>query len=479
MIRPALLPLALAVALGGCINLAPDYQRPALPVADAWPGGSAAPQADAAEPPAWRDYFADARLRELIELALANNRDLRVAALSIDKARASYRVQSAALLPGVDASAGQTVTHTPGSLTSSGQSTTSRQYSAELGISAWELDFFGRLRNLQDAALQSYFATAEAQRSTQLSLIAELANAWLTLAADRERLALAQETLASQQNSYELTRRSTERGVSSGLDLAQASTSVESARADVASYTTQVAQDHNALRLLAGTDVPERLLPTRLPDDAMRVLGELPVGLPSTVLLRRPDILQAEHTLAAASADIGAARAAFFPTITLTTRGGSASDHLSGLFSAGSGVWSFAPALSLPIFDAGSNQANLDAARASRDIAVADYEKAIQTAFKEVADALATRATLDEQLAARRALVAASEEAYRLSEARFRRGIDSYLTTLIWQRSQYAAQQNLISARLAQFGNGVTLYKVLGGGASVDGAAPVPAVAVR
>lgn len=467
MKRPNPLVLALAaVFASGCMNLAPDYQRPSLPVADVWPAGTQAPAAQALPPPAWRDYYRDARLQALIELALADNRDLRLAALDIDKARALYRVQAAESLPQVDAGLSQSVQRTPGPLSQSGRASVSRQYTAQLGVSAWELDLWGRLKNLETEALESYFSTAEARRATQLALIAEVASAWLTFAADHERLALARETLASQQASYRLTERTVSSGIGSGLDLAQARTSVETARGDVATYTAQLEQDRNALRLLLGREPPENLLPQKLPADAA-TLAAVPVGLPSTVLLRRPDILAAEHTLIGANASIGAARAAFFPTVTLTGAGGSASARLGSLFSGASGFWSFAPSVSLPIFDGGAHQANLDAAKVDRDIAVATYEKTIQTAFREVADALATSATIDERLNAQRALVDASADSYRLSEARFRRGVDSYLSTLDSQRSLYAAQQTLIGVRLARLANGVALYKVLGGGAEV------------
>ncbi|HND97199.1 MAG TPA: efflux transporter outer membrane subunit [Plasticicumulans sp.] len=457
--------VALAALLAsGCMNLAPDYARPSLPVADAWPAGTKPPVAQPLPAPVWRDYYRDPRLRQLIETALADNRDLRLAALDIDKARALYRVQAAEALPKLDAGLSQSVQRTPGQLSQSGRATVSRQYTAQLGVSAWELDLWGRLKNLETQALESYFSSAEARRATQLTLIAEVANAWLTLAADRERLALARETLASQQASYRLTERTVSSGIGSGLDLAQARTSVETARGDVATYSAQVEQDRNALRLLLGSEPPENLLPDKLPADAA-TLAEVPVGLPSSVLLQRPDILAAEHTLIGANASIGAARAAFFPTITLTGAGGSASARLGSLFSGASGFWSFAPSISLPIFDGGANQANLDAAKVDRDIAVTTYEKTIQTAFREVADALATRSTIQDRLSAQRALVDASADSYRLSEARFRRGVDSYLSTLDSQRSLYSAQQNLISVRLARLSNGVDLYKVLGGGA--------------
>jgi multidrug efflux system outer membrane protein len=341
-----------------------------------------------------------------------------------------------------------------------------RQYNVTVGFSSYELDLFGRVRSLNAQALQQFLASEEGRRSTHISLVAEVANDYLTLAADQERLKLAERTLQSQSDSYALTQRKAELGVASDLDLRQAETTVESARVDVAGYTSQVAQDRNALTLVVGATIPDALLPTGL-DDALAALGsrsDLPAGLPSTLLERRPDVLQAEHQLEAANANIGAARAAFYPRITLTANAGTASSALSGLFKGGAGSWTFAPQISLPIFDGGSNRANLDLAQVDRDIDVAQYEKAIQTAFREVADSLAVRDTVQSQLRAQTALVHAWSESYRLSEARFRRGADSYLQLLETQRSLYAAQQNLIGTQRTRVGNLVTLYKVLGGG---------------
>jgi multidrug efflux system outer membrane protein len=338
-----------------------------------------------------------------------------------------------------------------------------RQYSAGLGIPAFELDFFGKVKSASDAALAQFQGTEEARRAQQIALVAEVANAWLTLAADQERLRLAQDTLKSQQISYELSKRRLAAGATSGLDMYEAQTSVEAARNDMAVYTAQVAADRNALDLLAGTSVPAELLPQGQLQPVTQ-LADLPEGVPSSVLQRRPDVLSAERTLQAANADIGVARAAFFPSISLTATAGSASGALSGLFKAGSGAWSFIPQLTLPIFAGGANQANLDIAKANRDIAVAQYEKAIQSAFREVADALAQRGTVDERVASQAALVDASGKSYRIHEARYQKGAESYLNALVSQRSLYAAQQGLISARLAKASNQVTLYKVLGGG---------------
>jgi len=453
-----------ATLLGACTTLAPDYLRPDAPVASAWPGQTEAVAAPVAVADiSWRDYFADARLRELIGIALENNRDLRVAALNIEKAQAQYRIQRADQFPSVALSGGQSAQRLPGDLTSSGESTISRQYSTTVGISAWELDFFGRVRSLRDQALETYLATEEARRSAQISLVAEVANAWLTLAADRELGDLARETWQTQQKSVDLTRRSFEAGAVSALDVRQAQSAMERARADAAQYASQVAKDENALAVLTGGQVPARLLPEKL-IDAVTALAELPSGIPSEVLVRRPDVLQAERTLRAANANIGAARAAFFPSISLTATAGTASATLDGLFQAGSGTWTFVPQLTLPIFNAGALSASLDVAKVQREIQVAEYEKAIQSAFREVADALAERANLGEQLDARRNLVEASAESYRLSGARYRNGIDSYLVLLDAQRSRYAAEQELIAARLSEAGNRVALYKVMGGG---------------
>ncbi len=460
--------LALALALASGCQLAPDYSRPAAPVPPDWPSGPAyaplAPgQADAAASIGWRQFFSDPKLVRLIEMSLKHNRDLKVALLNIEKARAQYQVQRADLFPSVNAKAGATIERQPAALSSSGDDRVTRQFTSTLGFSSYEIDLFGRLRSLRDEALEQYLATEEAARASRISLVAEVAGAYLTLAADQELLKLAQDTLASQRSSYQLTKRSFEVGVSSALDLRQAQISVETARGDVARYTSQAAQDLNALNLLVGGQAPPELLPTGMLE-VVTALRDLPMGLPSQTLAQRPDIQQAEHKLKAANANIGAARARFFPSITLTASGGTSSNQLDQLFRSGSGYWAFLPSVSLPIFDAGRNQANLEVSQAQRDIALAQYEKAIQTAFKEVADALAQRGTLGERLAAQRSLVEASADAYRLSEARFRRGVDSYMSVLDSQRSSYSSQQGLISVRQARLANLVTLYKVLGGG---------------
>ena len=453
--------LALAVVLAGCSTLAPHYERPAAPVPAVFPTASASGQAAADID--WRDFFADTKLRSLIDLALANNRDLRVAVLNIAQARAQYRVQDAATWPTLNATGSGSASRTPASLSGTGQAVVGHQYSASIGTSAYELDLFGRVRSLNAQALESYLATAEARRSTHISLVAEVASAYLTWSADLDRLALARQTLQSQSDTYGLTQRRFELGTDSALTLRQQQTSVESARVDMANYTAQVALDQNALALLLGTAVPADLAPTGL---ATRVsaLPDLPANLPSDLLQRRPDILQAEHSLQAASYNIGAARAAFYPRISLTASAGSSSNDLAGLFKAGAGAWSFVPQITLPLFDGGANQANLDIATVTRDIRVAQYEKTIQTAFREVADALAQRSNLGDQLSAQQALVDATADSFQLSNARYQRGVDSYLDVMVTQRSLYAAQQGLIGTQLSRLSNEVTLYKVLGGG---------------
>ena len=458
-----LTPVLAAGLLAACGNLAPEYRRPAAPVAAAWPSTPAAEATgrSAAELP-WPDFFVDARLRSIIAAALAHNRDLRVAALHIERARSIYRIQRAERFPTVEATAAMDAQRTPAGLSHGGQAATTRQYEAGIGFSRYELDFFGRVRNLNEQALQAFLGTAEARRSVHISLIAEVANAYLTLAADRERLLFAHRTLESQNASHTLTRRRLEQGAASQLDLRRAQTTVDAARRDVARFTSLVAQDENALALLVGAPLQAEWLPEAL--TPVSSLADVPLGVPSDVLQRRPDIREAEHRLQAAHAVIGQARAAFFPSVTLTGFGGVASAELSELFRGGAGAWSFVPRIALPIFDGGRNRATLQAAEADREIALAEYERAIQGAFREVADALATRATIGQQLEAQQSLVQAAAESQRLSDLRFREGAESYLTVLDAQRSLYAAEQDLISLRLSRLANQVTLYKVLGGG---------------
>lgn len=457
--------LVASLVLAGCASLAPTYEQPAAPVPTAWPEGAAyAPAAaeGAAADMAWQQFFTDARLRSLIDAALANNRDLRIAALNIEKARALYRIERADLVPTVVVGASGNAQRNPRTLSSTGQAETTRRYDAAVGLSTYEIDFFGRVRSLNEAALQQFFATDQVRRSAQISLVAEVANAYLTLAADRERLRLARETQDNQRNAYTLIRHRFDNGVASQLDLRRAQTTVDAARADVARFTTLVAQDENALALLVGKPVESELTASAL--EPVSSLDALPTGVPSQVLQRRPDIVAAEHRLQAANANIGAARAAFFPSVSLTASGGVASNALNDLFKSGAGAWSFMPQVVLPIFDGGRNRANLDAARTEREIFIAEYEGAVQRAFREVADTLAARGTLGERLDAQQSLVDATVDTHRLSDIRFREGAQGYLEVLDAQREMVAAQQDLISVRLARLSNQVTLYKVLGGG---------------
>ena len=463
------IPLGAFLCLNGCSTMAPKYSQPAAPVSASWPSGPSyqkktapAEQKAVADVP-WREFFVDAKLRTLIELALKNNRDIRIALLNIERSRAQYQIQRSDLFPKVNATGGVNFQRIPEGFSSTGSPVTVNQYSVGVGLLSYELDLFGRVQSLKDQALEQFLATEQARRSTQISLISQVAAGYLSTAADQERLKLAKDTLVSQQESFQLIQRRYEAGVSSALDLHQARTSVDAARVDIARYTTLVAQDENALSQLVGSPVPADLLPSTLSETVAAVKGVQP-GLPSDVLLRRPDILQAEGQLKSANANIGAARAAFFPKISLVSSVGFGSTELSSLFKANSFAWSFAPSVSLPIFDGGSNTANLKVAEINRDIMVAQYEKAIQTAFREVADSLAQLGTIDEQLAAQQSLADATGERYRLSQARFEKGVDSHLNVLDSQRSLYGAQQNLISTRLSRLANLVAFYKVLGGG---------------
>lgn len=456
--------VVLLAGVSSACSFIPDYMRPAAPVPGQFPH---AEQTAASSTPldavAWRDYFADAQLREVIALALQNNRDLRVAALNIDKARALYRIQRADLYPSVGITGSETAQRVPKDLAGGNEADTTHQYSVNLGFSSYEIDFFGRIRSLNQQALELYLGTEEAKRSAQISLVAEVANAWLTLAADRERLDLSQRTYDTRKKSYELIRRSVEVGVGEAIELRQAETLMEGARAEVALFSARVAQDENALNLLAGASVSAEWLPAKLGDN-VSAIAQIPAGVPSEVLTRRPDVLRAERALRASNANIGAARAAFFPTISLTASAGTASAALSGLFAGGSGAWLFLPQIRLPIFEGGRLEANLEAARIEREIKLAEYEKTIQAAFREVADTLAERATLAEQLGARTRLVKATAESYRLSDARYQAGVDSYLASLDAQRTLFDAELALINIRLADAANRVTVYRAFGGG---------------
>jgi multidrug efflux system outer membrane protein len=459
------LPVVIAVVLGGC-TMIPKYTRPEAPIASQWPSGAAyetktVPGLPAATEVQWREFFTDKRLQEVIQTALNNNQDLRLAALNVERARALYGIQRAELFPSVGVVGSGVKRRVPADLSESGERSTAEQYTVDLGMISWEIDFFGRIRSLEEAALEDYLSTAEARRSAQILLISAVANAYLTLAADRENLKLAESTLETQQTAYKLIQRRFELGISSELDLRQAQTQVATASRDIARFTQLVAQDENALNLLLGASAPSELLPADL--NSLSAPREISPGMSSEVLLNRPDILAGEHRLKAANANIGAARAAFFPRIALTTAVGTASSELSGLFQSGSGTWTFSPQIVLPIFDARLWPA-YKVTKVDREIALAQYDKAIQEAFREVADALALRGTVDQQLSAQQSLVDADAVTYRLSIIRYSKGIDTYLGVLDAQRSLYAAEQVLIAIRLERLANQVRLYAVLGGG---------------
>jgi outer membrane protein, multidrug efflux system len=458
MIKQLTLSLLAAGVLGGC-SLAPKYERPDAPVAATYPTEAATGDASAT---GWRDFFPDQRLQLLIETALENNRDLRIAALRIEEARAQYNIQSADLWSTLNATASAARSRTPGGLTLSGNSTVNSSYQVGLGLAAFELDFFGRVRSLNNAALAQYLATEEASRAAHITLIAEVAKAYLAERAFSEQYELARKTLESRANAYKLAKQRFEVGASSALDLRQNEVLVQSARASLATLTRQRAQAANALTLLAGKPLTD--LPAASVLSEQNIVTEIPAGVPSDLLERRPDIRAAEQRLQAANANIGAARAAFFPRISLTASTGTASNALSGLFESGSRSWSFAPQLVLPIFDAGRNSANLSLAEVRNNVAVADYEKAIQIAFREVADALAARATLDEQIDAQRAVQEAQAERLKLADLRYQSGVASSLEVLDAQRELFSAQQALVQARLLRLTNAIDLYRSLGGG---------------
>ena len=450
-----------AIALAGCSSMAPVYERPAAPVATQWPtfgAHNAQASATAAADLPWQDFVTDARLRALIDKALADNRDLRVAALSIEQARAQYQIRSADQTPTINLAA--TGNRQPAS--GGGISST---YTAGLALASWEIDFFGRIASLKDAALAQYLSSEEARRAVQTSLIASVANVWLSLQTNDALLVLAQDTLATRDDSLRLIRLRFDQGVASALDLRQAESLVAAARVALAQQQRLRALDVNALTLLVGQPLQADLIDTRETGDTP--FASIPAGLPSDLLARRADVRQAEQLLLAANANIGAAKAAFFPRIALTASAGSASSALSGLFKNGSWGWTLAPQALLPIFDAGRNQAGLDSALAGRDIAVAQYEKAIQSAFREVADALAGRATLGEQWRAQQQQAEAEADRFRLADLRYRNGVASSLDVLDAQRALFASQQALAQTRLALRQNQVLLYKALGGGWSL------------
>lgn len=457
------------LTLSAC-TLAPRYERPAAPVPEqydgtALSGDTGLPEGvKSAADIGWREFFPDPELQELIARALANNRDLRVAALNVEAARAQYRIRQADIVPGVDAIGEGSSQRVPAIVSPLGTGGVTRQYSVELGVTAFELDLFGRLRSLRRSALEEYLALEETRIATQLALVAEVANVWLTLLTDRQLLELTRETLENQRQSLELTRKRFEAGVASEVDLHQAEIAVRQAEVNIANYTRRVAQDRNALALLVGEPLPEDVGSGDRSLANQVFAQEIPAGLPSELLERRPDIRAAEHALKAANANIGAARAAFFPSISLTGSYGEAHRELSELFDAGQRTWAFIPQIRLPIFAGGANVAGLDLAQVRKRAEVARYERTVQEAFREVSDALVARRTLDEQLRAQEALLRAAENTYRLTEMRYRAGVESYLATLIAQRDLYAAQQALLTTRLARASNVVLLYKALGGG---------------
>ncbi len=475
--RPALTAVALAALLAGC-SFIPTYERPAAPVpatfgASADAAAASAPKgaARAAADIDWKEYFTDPRLQSLIDIALQNNRDLRVSVLNIEQARAQFQIQRSAQFPAVSGIVSGT--RQPSTVTGK----YANQFQVGLGVSAWELDFFGRIASLKEQALAQYLATEEARKAAQISLISSVATAWFNLQADEELLGISRRTLATREESVQLTRLRLENGVSSELDNSQAISLAETARATFAQQRRQRLQDENTLALLLGQPVPGEILASlasaRLADAAP--MQPLPAGLPSDLLIRRPDIRQAEEQLIAANANIGAARANFFPRIALTASVGSVSDELSGLFKSGTWAFSLAPQLTLPIFDAGRNQATLDAARVGREIAVAQYERSIQSAFREVADALAGQATLQDQLGALRTQARADNKRFELSDLRYRNGVASYLDLLDAQRSLFLTEQSLVQVQLLSLQNQVALYRVLGGGWTEKAPQPAPA----
>ncbi len=454
--------IALAWLISGC-SLIPPYEKPAAPIPKDWPKGEAYQETIGPTPPEikWPDFVTEEKLKKIIEKALFNNRDLRLAALQVAKTRALYGIQRAEIYPTVNAAGTGSWQRVPADLSPQGREMTVEQYSVNLGITSWEVDFFGRLQSLKESALAEYLATEQGRRSAQISLILTIANAYLSLAADLEMRQLAQATLEAQEATYNLIKRRYEAGLASELELRQAQTQVDTAKREIARYTQLIAQDENALQLLVGSPIPKELWPQDL--QSINPFREISAGLSSEVLLQRPDIQAAEHRLKAAHAYIGAARAAFFPRIALTAGLGTASSELAGLFKSGSGTWSFIPQVVMPIFDARTWSA-YEVSKVEREIALTQYEKAIQTAFREVADALAIQGTVEEQLRAQESLVKALAESYRLAELRYLHGLESYLAVLDAQRALFGARQGLVGLRLAKMANQVKLYAVLGGG---------------
>ncbi|MBI0327447.1 efflux transporter outer membrane subunit [Burkholderia plantarii] len=468
----ALTAMAVALVATGC-TLAPHYERPAAPVSGSFPsdgvyatqpGASATRSANgqAASDIGWRNFFTDPRLQRLIELALKNNRDLRVSVLNVEAARAQYQITRAELLPTLGGTGTGSLQRLPAGVSTTGAPLVTHVYNVGLSAS-WELDLFGRIQSLKDQALAQYLSTAQARKAAEISLISQVADQYLTVLSTDDLLKVTEDTLKTAQSSYNLTKLQFDNGTGSELDLRQAQTVVEQALANQQAQARARAQALNALVVLVGEPLPDDL-PAGLPLDSQDLLTDIPAGLPSDLLTRRPDIMEAEQTLRAANANIGAARAAFFPRISLTGAFGTASPTLGGLFKAGTAAWSFAPDITLPIFEGGSNLANLDLAHVQKRIEVANYEKAIQTAFQEVSDGLAARGTFDQQIAALERNEQAQQRRYDLSDLRYKNGVDNYLTVLTAQTDLYTAQQSLISARLSRWTNLVDLYRALGGG---------------
>jgi outer membrane protein, multidrug efflux system len=453
---------ALAVLVLSACQLAPEQQAIELPVPDAYASAAQGSGTAAAELH-WQQFFSNSKLQQLIELSLANNKDLQIAALNVQRVRALYQIEDSALYPSLDLNASGTRQRLPADLTGTGNAQISQQYSATVGITSYELDFWGKVRNQSEQALQQLYSTEQAQLSSQISLVSELTNAWLTYAADQQLLELATHTLHSQQKTLELTEQSYNLGAASALTLQQVKSTVATAKVDIARYQRLLQRDKNALDLLTGATVSEDLLPDQ-PLSKLLQLPELPAGLPSDLLQQRPDLKAAEHDLLAANANIGIAKAAFFPSISLTANAGSASAELDNLFKGGSGSWSFIPSVNLPIFNMGRTQANLEVAEAQQQVALVTYQQKIQQAFSEVSDALADREGYAAQLQAQQDLANSNQQSFLLSEARFKQGADSYLQVLDAQRTWYSAQQQLISGQQALLASQISLYKVLGGG---------------
>ena len=445
--------LAGALLLSGCAMI-PKYERPVAPVASQYPGVTATNASAAATLP-WTNYFADEQLKQLIELALTNNNDFQVAVLNVEQSQAQYRITWSASLPTVNANGSYQKAHANG--------VTADQWSASLGSTAYEVDLFGRVRSLNRQALEQYFATVEGKRSAQVSLVAEVATEYFTLRQTEEQIVLAKQTLQTVQDSYALNQATFDAGASSELDLRTAEGQVQTAKINLLSYERDRAQAENYLVLLIGQPMPTNLPPARSFNDT-NLLADIPAGLPSELLQQRPDILEAEHTLKAANANIGAARAAFFPTITMTASVGSTSAEFEKLFGGGTGVWSFSPQITLPIFTGGQNMASLDSAKVSKRIDVQNYMKAIETAFREVADALVASRSYTEQIGEESLLVTAQQRRFELANLRYRQGDDTYLNVLSAQQDLYSAQQDLLQDRFRQLTSQISLYKALGGG---------------